>query len=121
MKYLFGCTYNGETYQQTQEDVSLTNPEKSSFYDVMDKDIEKFWLNDGENNYLVDLRDGSFEVNGRKFLMHDEELSAFRIIYYRKRSMSFIGTETVDDSTQFCLGWQTTNNGENIKRIMTIL
>ena len=121
MKYLFGCEYDNEIYYQTENDKSLKNSEKSSFYDVVDKEIRRFWLDGNGHNYLVDLRDGHFEIDGVPFKMHEEELSDFRIIYYRKHTRQFCGTDEINHEIEFCVGWQTNNeNGENIKQILTI-
>jgi hypothetical protein len=121
MKYLFRCEYDNQTYSQTSEDISQTEPTKSAFYDVMDKPIKKFWIEGEGHQYLVDLQDGHFEIDGIPFKMHEEELKDFRIIYYRKHTHQFQGTDEVGHDIEFCIGWQCLDNtGKNIKRILTI-
>ena len=120
MKYLFGCEFDNEVYLQTPEDVSRTNPKKSAFFDVMDKKIERFWLTGEGHKYLVDLRDGHFEIDGLPFKLHEEDLSDFRIIYFRRHTLELSGTTEVGHKIEFCIGWQTTKD-KNYKQIMTII
>lgn len=70
MKYLFECHFNdGTVLQQTEADVSTVDSTRSAFYDVMQRsaDIIVFGIYNDQNTYAVDLRDGSFLVNGAKF------------------------------------------------------
>ena len=120
MKYLFRCEFDNQTYFQTEEDVSKTEKTKSAFFDVMDKDLKKFWLEGEGHKYLVDLVDGHFEIDGLPFRMHEEELKDFRIIYYRRITVNLQGTSEIGREVEFCLGWQTTKDGKNYKQILTI-
>lgn len=114
LKYLFTCSFeDGQIYTQNPEDISLLDPSRSCFYDVLKEQetnkIQLFCLADGENDYTVDLRDGSFLVNGVKLFLHELEMGYFnrRIIYYRRRTISFsTGMEEKESSTLFVLGWQ---------------
>lgn len=127
LKYLFIATLkDGTSIAQTHDDVSITNPSKSAFYDIIDKDVEKFYLLDAEgNNYGVDLSDGAFYINGAKIFIHDrneEILSNFRLIYFRRVKKDFnINYEEIDTQITYLLGWQCNNSeGKNVKRIMEI-
>lgn len=123
MKYLFACRFSdGSRYFQRADDVSLTNDKKSAFFDVMDKDIVRFWIDGDGHHIVVDLTDGHFDVDGASFKLHDDEgLKNFRLIYYRRITAKFSGTEEVERETEFCIGWQTNGKfGENIKRILMI-
>lgn len=121
MKYLFSCTFkDGDFYSQTHKDVSQIDKTKSAFFDVKDKDIKQFWLEGERHEYLVDLEDGHFEIDGVPFKMHDEELSNFRLIYFRKNTIQFQGLQTISHDIEFCIGWQTTKNGKNYQQILTI-
>lgn len=116
LKYLFTCSFeDGQIYTQNQEDISILDPSKSCFYDVLKEQennkIQIFCLadQDGLNDYTVDLRDGSFLVNGVKFFLHESEMGYFnrRLIYYRRRTVSFSTSfEERESSTLFVLGWQ---------------
>jgi len=126
MKYLFGCSYENKTYYQREDDVSRTDETKSSFYDIKDKQIDRFWLNGEGNRYEVDLRTGEFAINGIKFKLHDDELDdklegKLRLIYYRRHTHSFQGTNETSHKIEFHIGWQMTDEkGKNYKQIIRI-
>ena len=127
MKYLFDVEFeDGSCYTQNAEDRSLIEPEKRScYYDVMQsgKKINQFMLSDGNNCYSVDLKDGSFTVNGVRFFMHEErDLKDFRLIYFRQHTHNFnlATNEQLSHEIVFRMGWQTTKDGKNIQRIMEI-
>jgi hypothetical protein len=128
MKYLFKALFeNNEIYEQNPADISIINPEKSCFFDVLEKQksnkLLAFALYDKENNeYLVDLRNGQFEINGKRIKLHEEDfLSDFRLIYFRKNTITFTqGIDKTNNSVEFCIGWQTTVNGINYKKTVFI-
>lgn len=127
MKYLFTAYYNdGTSYKQTPEDVSVTGPPKSCYFDVKEEEVSKFELTDGKNIYLVDLSDGHFEINNVPFYLHDKAmlLTDMRLYYFRKHDVSIqIGAGTKSkqkDEIMFQFGWEAKNNGEDIKRIIEI-
>src|SRR5690349_8203964 len=86
LKYLFSAEYkDGSFFDQTPEDVSKTNPEKSCFHDVKHDQLIRFGLTDGVNTYVLDLRDCHFELNGIPFkIEHEQHLKNIRLIYFRK-------------------------------------
>lgn len=72
LKYLFECHFkDGTMLQQTEADVSTIDPERSAFYDVMQRadDVMVFGIYNETSTYAVDLRDGAFEVNGCRFFI----------------------------------------------------
>lgn len=128
--YKFKATFsNGEVYNQTENDVSLATPDKSSFFDVLEKEKESplktFELKGTKGIFEVNLEDGSFTCNGAKlFFLNDSDeqsISNLRLIYFRRVEKSFAGFTEISNSTIYFLGWQgNLANGENIKKIIKI-
>jgi hypothetical protein len=127
LTYLFEATYkDGTSYKQNAEDVSLTDPLRSCFYDIKQEEVQTFTLIGNGHCYTVDLSTGAFAVDGVPFFMHDlnDELKDFRLIFYRRHTHSFNpeGGQEMGHDIAYCLGWQTNDkNGENVKRIMQII
>lgn len=131
LEYLFSASFkDGSTYSQNAEDISNIEPSKSCFYDVLqlEKDNKNpvliFCISDGEKTYLVDLRDGRFDINGASFYLHDveESLNNMRLVYFRRHwhTLSF-GGEQKEHFIAYILGWQANGaNGENIQKTITI-
>ena len=135
MKYLFttfhGLDENGaEIYvEQTPQDISKINPEKSAYYDVLQleeagKPPLKFCLVGNGSCYLVDLIDGSFsfgnsEEAGAKFWLDPPRAGGLKLIYYRHNEISVncLNGER-RDTTSFNFGWQVI--GSDVKRIITV-
>ena len=124
LKYLFACQYNdGSMFTQNKEDVSLIDTKKSAFFDVMLDQVERFWIENQDNIYLVDLSDGHFEVNRVPFFMHEitidatKHLTNFRLIYKRRNWVDNKSGHRI----MYMLGWQANYpDGKNEKRIMMI-
>ena len=129
-KYLFEAHFkDGTRIQQTQEDLSATEPSKSAFYDVAQRmdEVEIFGLFSDETNDIcvVDLRDGHFEVNGVPFHVGTTEFlpdTKFRLIYFRKVKRHFhVGSmEQVGHEITFNIGWQTTVDGKNFQETIEV-
>lgn len=129
LKYLFGVRFSdGSEYFQNQEDCSLTEPDKRScFFDVMKRydEIEIFALTeqDGlQNHYLVDLRDGHFEVNGVPFWIGDRPEGKPRLIYHRQHThqVNAEGQE-LSHVVTYHMGWQCTDGeGKNHKFVIEL-
>lgn len=134
MKYelskLFVAVYNdGTHYQQTPEDVSQVNPLKSAFFDVDHSKLIRFFIADKSCAWLVDLRDGHFEVNGAHFFLHnvpplgagDNMLKDFKLIYFRQvdQHLHSNGSQSVD--VVYRLGWKATDEkGNEHERVIEI-
>jgi hypothetical protein len=106
------------------------NEKERLFKEVLDKQelLESFELLENEKIYAVSLIYGTFYINGVKVnLITEEELgiplrdAEYRIIYYRRMRQTLSESE-IGKLRLFCylLGWQTTVNGKNIKRILQI-
>lgn len=122
MKYLFSALYkDGSVYEQNPEDISIIDPLRSCYFDLKQDEIEKFKLIGDGNTYSVDLTDGHFEVNGIPFLLHEEELKDFRLIFWRRHTHSFNRNDVeLSHDIVYRFGWQCTVDGKNYQQIMQI-
>ena len=115
LKYYFAAYFkDGSFLEQAKDDVSKTDPTRSSFYDLMQEvnkgnDVQIFTLTDGKNNYLVDLRDGHFEINGVSFKVHDGDQPFYnrRLVFFRRHKHGFnLGMDEISHTIVFLFGWQ---------------
>jgi len=129
MQYLFHAYFkNGLELSQPENDISSVNPEKSAFWDVL-QEIDKgnellaFALTDGQNSYLVDLRDGAFEVNGAAFFIRNSlPVTNRRLIYFRDVTHHFTQDAPTSVSTLFNLGWQGNEpDGRNVQQVIQVI
>jgi hypothetical protein len=132
LAYLFECHFSdGTMLQQTPEDTSKIAPpeeKKSAFYDVMQRidDVIVFGLVNDDHTYVVDLRDGHFDINGRSFTIHDKEDlppdTKYRLVYFRRRTEAVtLGyVEAQESSVKYHLGWQATVDGKNHQKTIAI-
>lgn len=129
--FLFATKFaDGSFYEQNQNDTSEINPSKSCFYNILQQTEqgnppEIFALINQSNQdcYLVNLLDGSFEVNDKKIWLHDfPPENPFRLIYFRKcsTSISMGGEVGPTETNSYNFGWQTLYQGRNEQRIITI-
>lgn len=149
LNYLFTAIYeDGTTYDQNPEDVSLLDPKRSCFYDVLEACKEsrlvRFELRSQDlprRVYAVDLVDGHFEVNGTMFRMRETgrrdvhpmevakpvALEGFRLVYFRPIERDFqagveYGTMSNPQAgavrVSYCLGWQCTVGGKNFQELI---
>ena len=156
LSYLFECHFkDGTVIQQNEADVSSVDPGRSAFYDVMQRkdDIVVFGLftnTSQENAYAVDLRDGSFVVNGAKFSIPKEictpvlttatdcepeasiqsipfeptEDQKYELLFFRRhRHVVVMGQDMADDLShqiEYHLGWTTKVDGKEIQQTISI-
>lgn len=145
LKYLFTCRLkDGTIITQNPEDVSPTNPEKSSFYDVHQRldEVEVFSLvlvSPGKPiepgiDYVmfhVDLHDGRFVSSdrGRYTMFTTQDPSApelppgtpFRLIYFRRVRLHFAGDQQVGKEIEYHIGWQATDaEGKNRQQTIAL-
>lgn len=128
LKYLFKAIYSdGSEYNQTSEDVSAANPNKSAFFDVDQEKLVRFELIGDGKIISVDLISGEFTLNGFpvSILLFNKDDNDFqftpiaggklRLIYFRRRTVL---TNSPYSDTSYLIGWQTTIDGQNHKRIL---
>lgn len=135
MKYLFeACFIDGTSINQNPEDTSTLDPQRSSYYDVVQKgldNLEAFGLYSDDHTYVVDLTDGHFEINGIPFsaqpvgLPTMSEGGKFTLIYCRDHQHHLIAgadgsiSEGSHDM-QFRFGW-TYTDPSGIEYVQTIV
>lgn len=92
MKYLFEAHFSdGSIIAQTPDDASELDPIRSTYYDVVQRldDVVLFGLYDNDHKYVVDLRDGHFEIDGVPFSAQPVsaptilEGGKFKLLYFR--------------------------------------
>ena len=131
LTYFFTCCFNdGSTIQQTPEDTSKIDSTRSAFYDVLQciDEVETFTLTkqDGRRHtYMVDLRDGHFEIDGVPFFTSAEELpkAKFRLIYFHRHQHRVVQGQisTGDEALiQYFIGWQTLIDGKNFQSMISV-
>jgi hypothetical protein len=126
LTYLFECLFtDGTTLKQTAEDVSKTDPTKSAFFDVVQRknDVVSFGINNKQHSYVVDLRDGHFEIDGVPFKVHTElpqENCIFRLIYFRRHQQNTTLGGKSSHTVVYHIGWQTTVDGKNYQQTISV-
>lgn len=119
LKYLFQANFSDDTFiVQNQEDQSTLQEDKSTFYDVLQREDEliHFGLFSDEvsDQWTLDLRNGMFSHNGNPFSIQDpsapqpEPNENRRLIYFRKVTRNFDASNMAELSVQyeFHIGFQ---------------
>ena len=126
LKYLFDVVYiDGETYEQNEDDVSVTDSSRSCFFDVDPDRVAIFTVRGQGRSFSVHLRDGHFEIDGAVIWLDDRDFDKYRLIYFRRMQASYTaGGESSDDRLDHvctAIGWQANDaDGKNVKRILYI-
>jgi len=126
LKYLFGVHYSdGSEFFQTPDDVSATDPIRSAFYDVDLDRVELFQLEGDGHKYLVDLRDGHFEIDGLPFIAGDPRVQPIgqelRLVYFRRHRESQHSDGTTSSApVEYHFGWQFTVDGKNYQQTLAV-
>jgi hypothetical protein len=130
LKYLFTATFEDGTYvQQTEQDISPTNPEKSPFWDVLQNPAKliKFELSNGHEYYAVNLLNGEFNIrlhgSNSIFPAPKEQLTDFRVIYFRRTTLSFnlAFQQNGQAAIEYHIGWQANDaNGKNVQQTLVV-
>jgi len=124
LKYLFGVHYkDGSEFFQTPWDISETDPTKSAFFDICQPEVELFQLDGEDHRYVVDLRDGHFEIDGVPFFAQvPPEGSELRLIFFRRHRHHFtLGMEEIQHEIEYHFGWQTTHEGKNYQQTLILI
>jgi hypothetical protein len=130
MKFLFEAHMtNGDIIRQNHEDKG-TIEGRNCFADVLaridDVVAFRFFSDDTIDSIAVNLIDGSFNVNGTRFLAYPADAripndARFRLVYFKKvtQRMNQNG-EHLGTATEFHCGWQTTVNGKNYQQTCSV-
>ena len=125
LKYLYTVIYNdGTEYKQNTEDKSITNFEKSCFYDIDIDKVRSFRLDGNDHQFYVELKYGSFMIDGVRFALYEEPLEnhKLRLIFFRKHTHTFSQGVEFDHTIVYRFGWQfTDDNGKNVQRVIEII
>ena len=125
LKYHFGVLYNdGDEFYQNDADDSALKPGGSAFSDVQQDEVQLFQLADAEHNrFLVDLRDGHFDINGQTFFAQIPPPGAkLRLIYFRRRRIHWnLAGEEIGQECEYHFGWQTTHEGKNYQQTIILI
>lgn len=123
MKYMWVAEYrDGSVIEQPLNDLSVTDPSRSAFFDIQQDRVKAFILIGVNATYLVDLSDGHFEVNGIPFKFHEsrEGLSNFELVFFRRHKIVSSGPNH-NESVVFRFGWKAKNHeGLKVERVMEI-
>lgn len=147
LKWLFVAFFaDGSSIIQDQEDKCLTRTDGtgSTFTDVLAKEsqLSHFELQhvDGKQAITVDLRTGTFIVNGTPLQVHDQNFDAIahelRLVYFRESRVDQQQKATVQTDmsikyedvgkprhyvNRYFIGWQTTTvHGKNIQHTIAV-
>ena len=128
LKYLFTVQFkDGSVYEQTEEDRSLVEPEKrSAFYDVAQRldEVHTFTLKGEGHEYMVDLTNGLFAIDGVPFRMHEEKLENYKLVFFRQHTHTYQADtrEEIDHQIVYRVGWQAKDKDEkNVERVMQFI
>jgi hypothetical protein len=136
LSYLFEAHFNdGTMIQQTPEDVSKIDSAKSAYFDVMQRlsDVVVFGIFNDDHSYVVDLRDGHFEIDGVPFKVTsaagpEEEMEIpadqkFELVYFRRHiHITAVGAELpveLSHTVDYHLGWTTVIDGKELRRTIS--
>jgi len=115
LKYLWTAHYPDGSFKQPPEDVSTQDPNKSAYFDVDHSRLSLFSICDGR--YMVDVRDGTFYVNGASFRMHDVPITDIKLHFARRHTHDSNGRHDI----VYRIGWDAMDhNGNPIQRVMEI-
>lgn len=137
LRYLFEARMkDGTVIRQTLEDVSTVEPlTRSAFYDVAQRldDVVLFGLFNDKNSYVVDLRDGHFEINGVPFSAQPvttpviNDGGKFKLVYFRDHQQELVMSAEGNSKLgthhhQYRMGWEYTDpNGRIYQQTIVII
>ena len=88
-----------------------------------------FWTNDQTNQRVgVNLKNGKFDVDGQTLIpsrgdvesLADRSYSVYRLIYFKRHFFTFGDRPGEEVVGLYGIGWQFTEEGKNIKRLLYI-
>lgn len=112
IKWIVEYVDNTKLYQFTPEG------QENLFKDIDLSKLRKFIILTDKYKVILDMKDGSFEVNGLKLMFEGfDQKNDFRLIYFKRIGQN-LGNGQVD--TKVFIGWQTTQGNKNHKRFLRI-
>jgi hypothetical protein len=115
---------DGTEYHQNPQDISVTNPSRNCFFDVLEQERAnnhpiQFELINEKGSYSVDLVNGHFKINGTPILLTSKPVSNLKLVYYKTRCVGFgVGFNVINDEVEsYTLGWQKRGTSEEPKTI----
>lgn len=124
MRYLFKAVlFDGTLFEQTQEDKSIYTEGKNAFYDVLQRlnEVHAFALINQETGqeYLVDLTDGHFEAEGVPFLLHNDPIGDFKLVFFKRNTIGITNRNPYPVGYNF--GFEAKDLANNkIQRLVTL-
>ena len=127
LDYLFVADFaDGSRYFQHPNDASITHPlTRSAFYDVLERDgLKQFTLVDRhcQHQHTVFLDDGHFKTDGKILPCPRNDLTNFRLIYFRRvQHNQENGFHVRPDVVGYFMGWQANDaTGKNYQMVLEI-
>jgi hypothetical protein len=120
LKYLFAGWYkDGRAFAQNKEDVSVTDPKRSSFYDVKVDEVETFGIGAGDFHVSVDLETGRFFTeSGQRvvgFYVGLPGPKPYKLIFWRQHTHNFnIGLDELSHEVKYKLGYEDADGKEHV-------
>lgn len=131
LDYEFECLYPlGDKWEFISQ--KYGTDEEKNFGDIDLERLVIFKIVGQGRFYGVNLRDGSFNLNGLTLQFdlgvkifedgHTERLVAekFSLIYFRRIKTDFLSLGEQVTSIRYCIGWQTNIDGKNYQRLVFI-
>lgn len=128
LKYLFGVRYRNQSeFFQSPDDISAQDPARSAFFDVDLEEVELFQLEGEGHKYLVDLRDGHFEIDGVPIFVGSPDENGLpttrRLQFFRRHWHSFDVAQRKETTHEiaYFLGWKGRDAaGAEIERMIAV-
>lgn len=120
-QYRFVAVYrDGTSYEQTADDVSVSDPTKSAYFDVKQDKIVNFYLIKEDDSVVagVDLQTGLFSINGHDFWAAPSgfvKVNPLRLVYFRETRVEVTMDGNIDGKvlgtkhyvSRYFIGWET--------------
>jgi len=136
-KYKLHILFDDDSeWDANDEDVSETDPTKSSFYDLMQikKPILAAVINDDKGHGLgINLQTGEFHLNGNTFQVDENPLPPMQrdLIFFRQHQHDtstkyeqdtgkIKSVKETDHRVKYFLGWKVNIGGKNYQQVVGI-
>ena len=108
---------DNETLSQFKE-----NGEENLFKNIQQDKLKKFEIFINEINYIVNIADGTFTIDGRDlFFAGFSEKESYQLIYFRRvRRDLNESMQTLSTQVTHHIGWKCTLNGKEHQRVLRV-